>query len=370
MIPTSGSAAVILLKYLLFYLWLSNSRGGNLKAIQPSLYEIVVLPCPLSLSLPTEFLSPTCRVMSNVAQYMTVFMANLTTDAGSTLDCFADRHSLCNNITCAEPSTGQHFNYSFQACEGPISFSISRGFSDGSFVKGSMYNRSQQILLFGKYEAQLTLNSLSENLVQFKVRLSGRQASVQRNFWILDTLILGEHIEILFQQLSVFGGYTRLLFTICCLYHFFPAWIYVPFSRRSGGGGGGDTQWGTGVLKASCSACGIYKYIILLVICFCHTCRLSWLPTITGEFLFLWWMCHWMMHCAGPGPPPSSNLPLPPPSNLSLPPSNLPLPPPSNLSLPPSNLPLPPPSNLSPRVSEKIWVDKHVFPMRAFWHGH
>ena len=108
---------------------------------------------------------------------MTVFMANLTTDAGSTLDCFADRHSLCNNIACAEPSTGQHFNFSFQACESPISFSFSRGFSDGSSVKGS-YNKSQQISLLG-YDAHLTLNSLSEGLVQFKVRLSGCQASVQ-----------------------------------------------------------------------------------------------------------------------------------------------------------------------------------------------
>ena len=135
-------------------------------------------PPPPPLFIPTAFLSPTCRVMSNVAQYMTVFMANLTTDAGSTLDCFADRHSLCNNIACAEPSTGQHFNYSFQACESPTSFSTSHGFSDGSLVKGS-YNKSQQILLFGKYEAHLTLNSLSEGLVQFKVRLSGCQASVQ-----------------------------------------------------------------------------------------------------------------------------------------------------------------------------------------------
>ena len=112
--------------------------------------------------------------MGNLAQYITVFMANLTSDPGTTPDCYADRHSLCNNISCTEPATGQSYNFSLLPCNNPIGLSISRGFAgDGGATLGELqYNASQAITVLGRYSAMLTLNTLSTDTVQIGVRLT------------------------------------------------------------------------------------------------------------------------------------------------------------------------------------------------------
>lgn len=110
-------------------------------------------------------ITPTCKVMSHVAQYLMVFLANLTTDVDSTPDCWANKHALCNNITCVEPA----FNYSFFECEQPIGLSISIGSTP---LESKPFYKSQPITLWGFVNSMLTLNTLSEDEVQFKVRIS------------------------------------------------------------------------------------------------------------------------------------------------------------------------------------------------------
>ena len=109
--------------------------------------------------------------MGNLAQYITVFIANLTSDPGTTPDCYADRHSLCNNISCTEPATGQSFNFSLLPCDNPIGLSISRGFAGTTSTLGALqYNVSQPITVLGRYNGMLTLNTLSVDTVQIGVR--------------------------------------------------------------------------------------------------------------------------------------------------------------------------------------------------------
>lgn len=108
--------------------------------------------------------------MGNIAQYITVFIANQTQDASATPDCFPSRKSSCNNITCTYPSTGDHFNYSFLVCQEPIAINIVHALADGTVLTGSVYSESQPIKLQGN-DAQLTLNHLDKDMVQIEVQL-------------------------------------------------------------------------------------------------------------------------------------------------------------------------------------------------------
>ncbi len=96
---------------------------------------------------------------------MTVFMANLTMRVDRTPDCYANKPAFCNNITCVEPSQGHHYNYSFSVCEQPISLTFSNESGNAA------YHESQTIRLFGVYDAKLTLDTLSEDMVRVKVRI-------------------------------------------------------------------------------------------------------------------------------------------------------------------------------------------------------
>ena len=115
-------------------------------------------------------ISPTCEVMNNIAVYMTIHLANLTNNIDSTPDCFADRHSLCNNITCIMPGSGDRYNYSFLACEDPISFNIRHTFDDGTVVSDVVYTGSQDVQLTGQSNGRLILNHLDQQTVQIQVR--------------------------------------------------------------------------------------------------------------------------------------------------------------------------------------------------------
>ena len=56
--------------------------------------------------------TPTCQVMSRLAQYLNVFVANMTHQP---LFCHVIPESLCHNITCPDP-TGGLFNVSILPC--------------------------------------------------------------------------------------------------------------------------------------------------------------------------------------------------------------------------------------------------------------
>lgn len=107
--------------------------------------------------------------MSSIAQYMTVFLANLTTDRDSTPDCSADSRTLCNQIQCTIPSNGEHYNYTFLECEEPIIFSIRHTFEDGTEISFAKYTESQPIPLTGMKGAYLTFNHLDLETVQLQV---------------------------------------------------------------------------------------------------------------------------------------------------------------------------------------------------------
>lgn len=62
----------------------------------------------------------TCQVMDRVAQYMTVFSANLTNSPRDTPICEAMRSSLCNSLICTLPNNGGTFNYTFLPCLNPV----------------------------------------------------------------------------------------------------------------------------------------------------------------------------------------------------------------------------------------------------------
>ena len=109
--------------------------------------------------------------MNNIAQYITVFLANYTTKANDTPDCYADRRALCNNITCIMPNSGERYNFSFQACEEPVKFSIGHSALGDDRVVTETYDSSQDDIqiIKGLTGARLTLNHLDGGNVQLQV---------------------------------------------------------------------------------------------------------------------------------------------------------------------------------------------------------
>lgn len=105
--------------------------------------------------------------MTNIAQYITVYSANMSKNQESTPDCYPERKSLCNNLTCVTPS-GERFNYSFLVCQDPIAVNIVHQVGD-RVVRDDVFTQSQSILL-GQTNTQLTFNHLDEDIVQFQVQ--------------------------------------------------------------------------------------------------------------------------------------------------------------------------------------------------------
>ena len=112
--------------------------------------------------------TPTCRAVDNVAQYMTVFLGNLTHSQEHTASCRAVR-PYCNSFVCTLPNGGGFFNSSFLPCDNPIRFS--------SIVVDHLSNITMNITQYqsGPYTStatssvDITLDQLGPSLVGFEV---------------------------------------------------------------------------------------------------------------------------------------------------------------------------------------------------------
>ena len=144
--------------YLCAGIWLSDCST----CISYGLYYVCV--CCFAAGIVT----PTCKVMTNIAQYITVSLANLTNSADSTPDCNVDRKSLCNNITCVLP-TEERYSFNFLPCQEPMAVNIVQDFVGGESVSDEVFVESKMFNL-GAVSTQLTLNHLRNNTVQFQVR--------------------------------------------------------------------------------------------------------------------------------------------------------------------------------------------------------
>ena len=114
--------------------------------------------------------TPTCRAVDSVAQYMTVFLGNLTNSQEHTPSCRAVR-PFCNSFLCTLPNRAGFFNNSFLPCDNPIGFS--------SLVIDHLSNISQNITQYqsGPFmstlysSVDLTLDQLGPDMVGFAVSL-------------------------------------------------------------------------------------------------------------------------------------------------------------------------------------------------------
>lgn len=112
----------------------------------------------------------TCKTMNSVAQYLTVFLGNLTNSLERTPNCQA-RPPFCNSFFCQLPNRAGYYNNTFLPCDNPVGFSTQ--------VVDRLANISQNYTLYesGVFNAtsysssELTLNQLGPGKVGFGVSL-------------------------------------------------------------------------------------------------------------------------------------------------------------------------------------------------------
>ena len=112
--------------------------------------------------------TPTCQAVDRIAQYMTVFLGNLTNSQERTASCRAVR-PYCNTFLCTLPNRAGFYNNSFLPCTNPIGFN--------SQILDTLANITGNVTLYesGTFNAtpysssELTLNQLGPGMVGFGV---------------------------------------------------------------------------------------------------------------------------------------------------------------------------------------------------------
>lgn len=144
-------------------------------------FVIIVIVCllvlPFTLSISAPITTPTCHVMEHVSQYITVFMGNASTSPYKTPDCFPDRTTFCNRITCQFNKTGEAFNFTINPCTaGPDVSEAQQATFDSLYYDGhsSIFRESKpassMLQFMNAYEANLIFNNLDNgDTIQMKV---------------------------------------------------------------------------------------------------------------------------------------------------------------------------------------------------------
>jgi len=113
--------------------------------------------------------------MEQVSQYITVYMANITTDPYKTPDCFPDLESFCNRITCRIKATREEFNFTVNPCYSSYDHEVT---FDTTYFDGrvSIYKESKSASSILRFMNSANANLIFNNLdngdnIQLKVGL-------------------------------------------------------------------------------------------------------------------------------------------------------------------------------------------------------
>ena len=106
--------------------------------------------------------------MDNVAQYMSIFFANLQHKIGRATVCMAVHSpaSLCNTVRCTAPSTNSTF--SLLPCSDPIGLTGGYGSSDGSWSNYTLYS-SGIVNISADMYVEVTLDQVAPHVVGMAV---------------------------------------------------------------------------------------------------------------------------------------------------------------------------------------------------------
>ena len=114
--------------------------------------------------------------MSHISQYISVFMGNASNSPYETPDCFRDRATSCDRITCQIKKTNEVFNFTINPCKGDqVLFEIV--YDNG---KGSIFydpkTASSKFKFLNAHDSSLIFNNLDKgDTVQVKVIYSVMQ---------------------------------------------------------------------------------------------------------------------------------------------------------------------------------------------------
>lgn len=115
----------------------------------------------------------TCRAVDRVAQYMTVFLGNLTNSQEHTASCRAIR-PFCNTFLCTLPNGAGFYNSSFLPCNNPIGFSIDVVDHLANISLNTTRYESGMFATTPYSSSELTLDQLGPGMVGFAVSIELR----------------------------------------------------------------------------------------------------------------------------------------------------------------------------------------------------
>ena len=145
---------------------MGRERGGRGARREGGKQEIT--QCCFVICSDESLDTDTCRVMDNVAQYMSIFFANLQHKIGRATVCMAVHSpaSLCNTVRCTAPSVNSTF--SLLPCSDPIGLTGGYGSSDGSWSNYTLYS-SGVVNISADMYVEVTLDQVAPHVVGMAV---------------------------------------------------------------------------------------------------------------------------------------------------------------------------------------------------------